>query len=165
MATQSPRRPPSPSSDDRVTVVGSGGVGAFSLTREEAELSGTIRNLLSDIEDQEDAIPLPNVTSEVLARIVEFCKYRTGKEERDEEVKERDAAFLSDMDTPTLIQVIRAANYLDVACLLDLTCQRVADMLRGKTPSEIRQMFGIADDMTPDDHREIDKLEKMFENE
>lgn len=132
------------------------------MTREQACMSGTIRNLLNEI-DEQDAIPLPMVTSEILARIVEFCRYRTGRDERDREVREQDAAFLSDMDTPTLIQVILAANYLDVACLLDLTCQRVADMVRGKTPSEIREMFGIEDDMTPDDHREVDELERLFQ--
>ncbi|KAL5995668.1 hypothetical protein ACLOJK_025735 [Asimina triloba] len=34
-----------------------------------------------------------------------------------------------------------AANYLDIKSLLDLTCQTIVDMIKGKTPEEIRNIF------------------------
>lgn len=42
-----------------------------------------------------------------------------------------------------LFELILAANFLDVRPLLDLVCKAAADMIRGKTPDEIRKKFNI----------------------
>ena len=44
---------------------------------------------------------------------------------------------------------LQAANYLDIKPLLDLTCAKVATMMKGKTPEEIRKTFNIKNDFTP----------------
>uniref|UniRef100_A0A804NLQ8 SKP1-like protein n=1 Tax=Zea mays TaxID=4577 RepID=A0A804NLQ8_MAIZE len=49
----------------------------------------------------------------------------------------------------------KAANYLNIKGLLDLTCQTVADMIKGKTPEEIRKTFNIKNDFTPEEEEEI----------
>ena len=49
----------------------------------------------------------------------------------------------------------QAANYLNVMGLLDLTCQTVADMIKGKTPEQIRAIFNIVNDFTPEEEEEI----------
>ncbi|GAB2225216.1 hypothetical protein Droror1_Dr00006007 [Drosera rotundifolia] len=49
----------------------------------------------------------------------------------------------------------RAANYLNIKNLLDLTCQTVADMIKGKTPEEIRKTFNIKNDFTPEEEEEV----------
>ncbi len=38
---------------------------------------------------------------------------------------------------------------MDVKPLLDLTCAKVASLLKGKTPEQIRKDFNIANDFTP----------------
>ncbi|CBI19917.3 unnamed protein product, partial [Vitis vinifera] len=48
-----------------------------------------------------------------------------------------------------------AANYLNIKSLLDLTCQTVADMIKGKTPEEIRKTFNIKNDFTPEEEEEV----------
>ncbi|BAT13930.1 Os11g0456300, partial [Oryza sativa Japonica Group] len=52
-------------------------------------------------------------------------------------------------------QIPQAANYLNIKGLLDLTCQTVADMIKGKTPEEIRKTFNIKNDFTPEEEEEI----------
>ena len=51
--------------------------------------------------------------------------------------------------------MFRAANYLNIKSLLDLTCQTVADMIKGKTPEEIRKTFNIKNDFTPEEEEEV----------
>ena len=43
----------------------------------------------------------------------------------------------------------QAANYMDIKPLLDLTCAKVASMIKGKTPEQIRKTFNIQNDFTP----------------
>lgn len=50
---------------------------------------------------------------------------------------------------------VQAANYLNIKSLLDLTCQTVADMIKGKTPEEIRKTFNIKNDFTPEEEEEV----------
>jgi len=49
----------------------------------------------------------------------------------------------------------QAANYLNIKDLLDVTCQAAADMIKGKTPDEIRKIFNIKNDFTPEEEEEI----------
>ncbi|KAG5582016.1 hypothetical protein H5410_052643 [Solanum commersonii] len=59
---------------------------------------------------------------------------------------------LGDRDTQYLLlvgddrypmELVEAANYSNIKSLLDLTCQTVADMIKGKTPEEICKTFNI----------------------
>lgn len=51
--------------------------------------------------------------------------------------------------------VLQAANYLDIKPLLDVGCKTVANMIKGKTPEEIRKTFNIQCDFTPDEEDQI----------
>jgi S-phase kinase-associated protein 1 len=44
---------------------------------------------------------------------------------------------------------------LNIKELLDLTCQTVADMIKNKTPEEIRRIFNIVNDFTPEEEEEV----------
>ena len=44
---------------------------------------------------------------------------------------------------------------MNIKNLLDLTCQTVADMIKGKTPEEIRKTFNIKNDFTPEEEDEV----------
>ncbi|KAF3669860.1 E3 ubiquitin ligase complex SCF subunit sconC [Capsicum annuum] len=48
----------------------------------------------------------------------------------------------------------KVASYLNIKSLLDLTCQTVADMIKGKTPEEICKTFNIKNDFTPEEEEE-----------
>merc|ERR1712146_57499 len=64
-----------------------------------------------------------------------------------EVVSEWDASFV-DIEQELLFELILAANYMDIKSLLDLTCAKVASMIKGKTPEEIRKTFNIVNDFT-----------------
>lgn len=72
----------------------------------------------------------------------------------EDEVKAWDLEFVK-VDQATLFDLILAANYLNIKGLLDLTCQTVANMIKGKTPEEIRKTFNIKNDFTPEEEEEV----------
>ena len=61
------------------------------------------------------------------------------------------------VDQATLFEIILAANYLNMKGLLDLTCMTVANMMKGKTPEEIRKTFNIKNDFTAEEEEEVRK--------
>ncbi|ONK72621.1 uncharacterized protein A4U43_C04F21310 [Asparagus officinalis] len=132
----------------------------FEIEEVVAMESQTIRHMIED-ECAESGIPLPNVNSKILSKVIEYCKKhvdaasaKTDDKSGDEELKAWDADFVK-VDQPTLFDLILAANYLNIKSLLDLTCQTVADMIKGKTPEEIRKTFNIKNDFTPEEEEEV----------
>ncbi|KAG5616175.1 hypothetical protein H5410_015999 [Solanum commersonii] len=55
------------------------------------------------------------------------------------------------------ILVVLAANFLNDKEILDMMCQEVADIIKGKTPKEMRKEFDIKNDFTPEEEEEIRK--------
>ncbi|CAM0952714.1 unnamed protein product [Alopecurus aequalis] len=141
----------------------------FDVEEAVAMESQTIKNML--LEECEGVIPLPNVTAKILARVIEYCRKhvearggggKAGDAEDatsragEAELKTFDQDFVK-VDQATLFDLILAANYLDIKGLLDLTCQTVADMIKGKTPEQIRETFNIKNDFTPEEEEEVRK--------
>ena len=67
---------------------------------------------------------------------------------------EWDAAYIA-VNQEMLFELIQVANYLDIPSLLDLACAKVAAMIKGKTPEEIRTTFNIVNDFTPEEEAEL----------
>ncbi|KAI3954148.1 hypothetical protein MKW98_017972 [Papaver atlanticum] len=110
--------------------------------------SQTIKHMIED-SCADNGIPLPNVTSNILAKVIEYCKKHDDHvdEKEKEELKNWDADFVK-VDQPLLFNHILDANFLNIKNLLDLTCQKVADMIKGKTPEVIRKTFNIEKNFT-----------------
>jgi len=138
-----------------------------------ANMSVTIKNMLEDFGGSTDVpIPLHNVTAKILAKVVEYCKYHdehpTPKTEEKKDDKKTDDIIPWDkefcsVDQATLFELILAANYLDIKPLLDLTCKTVANMIKGKTPEEIRKTFNIKNDFTPEEEEKVRKENEWCE--
>mmetsp|Transcript_21306 Transcript_21306/g.64111 ORF Transcript_21306/g.64111 Transcript_21306/m.64111 type:complete len:162 (+) Transcript_21306:183-668(+) len=136
----------------------------FEVEEAVALQSTTIKNLIED-SGKDAPIPLPNVTAKILAKVIEYCKYHVEAEstegggeganpKSDEDVKAWDTDFVK-VDQGTLFELILAANFLNIKSLLDLTCLTVANMIKGKTPEEIRKTFSIVNDFTPEEEEEV----------
>eukprot|EP00483_Globobulimina_turgida_P005265 UN05275 len=69
-------------------------------------------------------------------------------------VSEWEADFI-EVDQETLFEIILAANHLKIRPLLDLACAKVASMIKGKSPEEIRQRFNIENDFTPEEEEAV----------
>lgn len=54
-----------------------------------------------------------------------------------------------------LTKHLQAANYLDIKPLLDVGCKTVANMIKGKSPEEIRKTFNIQNDFSVEEEDQI----------
>ncbi|KAK4481398.1 hypothetical protein RD792_012300 [Penstemon davidsonii] len=150
----------SAATEKKITLRSSDGE-VFEVDEAVAVESQTIKHLIED-ECADNVIPLPNVTGKILAKVIEYCKRhvdaaaasKAEDNKLDDDLKAFDADFVK-VDQATLFDLILAANYLNIKTLLDLTCQTVADMIKGKTPEEIRKTFNIKNDFTPEEEEEV----------
>ncbi|XP_068342140.1 SKP1-like protein 1A [Pyrus communis] len=145
------------SSSKKITLKSSDGE-SFEVEEAVALESQTIKHMIED-DCADNGIPLPNVTSKILAKVIEYCKKHVDAAKTDEKISEDDLKAWDQefvkVDQATLFDLILAANYLNIKTLLDLTCQTVADMIKGKTPEDIRKTFNIKNDFTPEEEEEV----------
>ncbi|XP_020574235.1 SKP1-like protein 1A [Phalaenopsis equestris] len=135
----------------KVTLISSDGE-AFLVEEAVVMESQTIRHVIEDV-PEDNVIPLPKVNSEILSKVIEYCKKHVDSA-AEEDLKGWDSNFVK-VDQATLFGLILAAHYLNIENLFDLTCQAAADMIKGKTPEEIRKCFNIKEVITPEDVEEI----------
>lgn len=112
--------------------------------------------------ENNEPIPLSNVTGPILEKVLDYCNHHRGDAEPvDDDDTRRVQNFdgwdkdFCNVDQGTLFELILAANYLDIKSLLDATCKTVADMIRNKTPEEIRATFNIKNDFTPEEEEQV----------
>jgi S-phase kinase-associated protein 1 len=146
------------SSSEKKIILKSNDGEIFEVEQAVAMKSQMIKYVIED-RGSDDTIPIPGVTSAILAKVLEYCKKHVASAEDGtsdhDDLKKWDAEFLLEVDQATLYDLIEAANYLDIKSLLDLTCQAIADMMVGKTPEEIRKTFDIVNDFTPEQEEEV----------
>ena len=127
----------------------------FEIEKDIALLSETIKNMYEDNNENSLPIPLPNVNSKILSKVIEYMKYYKTTKNNDEENDQWLKSYIN-LDDETLFNIILAANYLDIKSLLDITCKAVADEIKScKTPEEIRKRFNIKNDFTPEEEEEV----------
>ncbi|CAD5175876.1 SKP1-like protein 1A [Musa acuminata AAA Group] len=148
----------------------------FQVEKEACAISEMIK-FVSDDCDTEDVIPVANIRGNILAKVVEYMKKHlefaskkrssdAGKEiaegneelvDVDEEIKAWNNDFIKDVDTDTLYFLLIASDYLSIKGLLDLGVKKAADLIRGKSPEQIRTTFNIQNDFTPEEEAEFRK--------
>jgi len=146
------------------------------VERDVAERSMLIKNLLTDIpyDESSEAIPIPNVTEAVLRKVIEWCDHHKNdppSADDDDSDSRKKATDISDwdqkymaVDQELLFEIILAANYLDIKALLDVGCKTVANMIKGKSPEEIRKQFNIQNDFSPEEEDQIRRENEWAED-
>nr|GEZ94067.1 SKP1-like protein 1A [Tanacetum cinerariifolium] len=138
----------------------------FEIEQSLAIQSVTIKALVDD-DCASSVIPLANVDAKNLTLVIEFLKKQAlftaakdaytqleNKEEGAENAEKKQAkkeekkkldllendvkSVYKDLENDALIEVIMAANYLDIQALMDATCQQMADNIKHKTPEETK---------------------------
>lgn len=143
-----------------VSVPGEEGDVDFKLTSIAAKRCGVIRAHLEMIESEIGVIPLPNIEASIMPKIVEFL---------EEPYEEREKGQLSDFETKwvpnetaDLAKLLLAANYLDCQEMLDALTQHTANLIKGKTPEQLRELFKTPDDIPDEKKKEIHEQNKFL---
>jgi len=148
----------------------------FEIDIEIAKASMTIKTMLEDLgmdDDDEEPVPLPNVNAAILKKVINWATHHKddpplpeddeNRDKRTDDIDPWDQEFLK-VDQGTLFELILAANYLDIKGLLDVCCKTVANMIKGKTPEEIRKTFNIKNDFTPEEEEQVRKENEWCED-
>mmetsp|Transcript_30632 Transcript_30632/g.86414 ORF Transcript_30632/g.86414 Transcript_30632/m.86414 type:complete len:167 (-) Transcript_30632:22-522(-) len=147
----------------------------FEVDHEAATLSRVIGSMVADVDTSEE-IPLPNVKTATLSKVIDYCQYHKDspaaeipKPLRSTDllecgVSEWDSEYICQLEQEALFELILAANYLDLESLLDLSCARVASMIKGKNTEEIRKQFCIVNDFTPEEEAKVREENRWCED-
>ncbi|KAF1957264.1 S-phase kinase-associated protein-like protein 1 [Byssothecium circinans] len=145
------------------------------VERDIAERSILIKNLLEDLGNENDEpIPIPNVNEAVMKKVLEWAEHHrkdppasqdddSDSRKKSTDIDEWDQKFMQ-VDQEMLFEIILAANYLDIKALLDVGCKTVANMIKGKSPDEIRKTFNIQNDFTPEEEDQIRRENEWAED-
>ncbi|KAJ8771148.1 hypothetical protein K2173_023473 [Erythroxylum novogranatense] len=145
----------------KITLTSSDGV-QFTVSEAVVRQSEKIMSLINS------TIVLDTITGDVLKMVVDYCNKQMEFKEREKsdccfdinaEMKPWEADFVKELDLSSIFDLILAADYLRLKGLYRLGCQAVVDRMRGRTLEEMRQMFMIKSDFTPEEeamkHEEI----------
>ena len=149
---------------------------AFTVPIAVAKMSKLVDTTIDDEnEDEIQEIPLPNVKSSVLAKVIEYCTHYRNveamspittplKSSKIEEVVQQWYADFVKVEQVLLFELVTAANFMDIKPLLDLTCFAVAVLIKGKSADEIRKIFNISNDFTPEEEAQVREENKWCDN-
>jgi S-phase kinase-associated protein 1 len=134
------------------------------------EKSELLKGLMLDVQDA-GPIPLNNVDMNVLMKVLEWIDHHQNDpnqlpestEKKSVEIDEWDMEFMK-VDQEMLFEIVMAANFLDIEALLKTGCKTIANLIKGKSPEEIRQHFNIINDFTPEEEAQIRKENEWAED-
>jgi len=125
-----------------------------------------------------EAITVNKVSKHIMSLVAEYLIHHNGKEPAEIAKPVRsinmykivedpwDAWFANKMSKREVFQVILAANYIDCQSLLHLGCAKIATLIKGRTPEEIRQVLSEEDDHEVEQNNEpVQNLPDSVQNQ
>lgn len=143
-------------------------------------MSTLVATSIDDDDDEDDddevrEIPLPNVKDAVLRKVIDYCTHYSQepmtaiqtplKSNKIEDMVQPWYSSFVQVEQNLLFELVTAANFMDIKPLLDLTCLAVAVLIKGKQASELRAMFNISNEFTPEEEAQVREENKWAENQ
>lgn len=79
-----------------------------------------------------------------------------------EELVQAQYARLVDIELEHLFKLILLANFVECRPLLELSCGKVACMVKGKSIEEVRNLFHIKNDFTPEEEKQVQEEYRLI---
>lgn len=124
----------------------------FTIKRQSALMCNLVKSIIEGDADVKK-IEIKKVSKDILKLIVEYLEHHKGKVPAEiakpirsvkmEKIVEDDwdAKFINKQAKRTIFQIILGANYMDIKSLLHLGCAKIATMIKGKSPEEIKKIL------------------------
>ncbi|KAG2638478.1 hypothetical protein PVAP13_2NG597400 [Panicum virgatum] len=113
-------------------------------------------------------IKLEKIGSETLEKVVDYCNKHANPvpsaassssssflSAPSKELEDWDRKLVDCLSQDALFNLTEASDSLIMDGLLDLTCRKIADLMKGKTIDEMHKMFNIKNDFTKEQEQEI----------
>jgi len=101
---------------------------------------GRVLASLTKNDEDEAIVSLPDVKSNTLQKVIDYCKFHNTDGTTDKEKKQWDVDFVQ-VKQSVLCELASASYYLDIKPLVNLTSRAIATQISGKTSEEIRETF------------------------
>jgi len=109
-----------------------------------------------------EPIQVFNIDDNILEKVIDFCNYyinigpyqKIPKPLHTNNMNELVNPFyahLVDIPHIQLLMLIEAANFLDIAPLLELVCAKIGTIIKDKSTQELRDFFNITNDLTQEE--------------
>ncbi len=148
------------------------------LDKKCVRLSGLLKNLAEEYNDDNE-MPIPDIDGDVLKKIAVYLEHYKDEDPKDvpkplvkydikETYGEWDETYISEFsnDKAFLFRLMEASNYLDCRSLLELSCSKVAVLIKDYSGKQMVEYFGLEEDMNEEQAKKfIEDFEKQKEEE
>ncbi|KAJ1729707.1 hypothetical protein LPJ61_003395 [Coemansia biformis] len=135
----------------------------FVVSIKVAEQSQLLKTKIEELGEKSETIVLSDIKGDVLKKIIEYCEHYQEDPADGSVVRgllpppqgsSWDKAYIK-VEAPMLCELLKAAHTLKIPQLLDLGCSATANLIRGKSAAEIREVLHIRDDFSEDEQKLI----------
>merc|ERR1719350_1797161 len=117
----------------------------FTIAKKAAMMCNLVKNIIEGYQTAKE-IEIKKVSGSILNLIVEYLNHHNGKVPAEIAKPIRSVKM-----EKTIFQIILGANYMDIKSLLHLGCAKIATLIKGKSPEEIKKILSEEEDEVKDE--------------